>query len=74
MSFGVGRFRIAKAIVLDSRRVAEYAVKKLFRGKTVIVPSLLMKTVIISRRFFSETFLARMIYKVQNMKFIRGGK
>ena len=74
MSFGVGKFRIAKAIVLDSRMVAEYTVKKLLKGKTVIVPSALMKTVIFSRRFFSETFLAKMIYKVQNMKFIRGDK
>lgn len=74
MSFGVGKLRIAKAIVLDSRKIAEYAVKKMLHKKTVIVPSFLMKTVIFSRRFFSETFLAKMIYKVQNMKFIRGEK
>lgn len=74
MSFGVGKFKVAKLIVLDSRKVAEYSVKKLFKGKRVIVPSLFMKTVIFSRRLFSDSFLAKMIYKVQNMKFIKGEK
>lgn len=74
MSFGVGKFKIASLVVLDSRWVAEYAVKKMLRGKRIIVPSLLMKTVIFSRRFFSDTFLAKVIYKVQNMKFIKGEK
>lgn len=72
MSFGIGKFKIANAVVLDSRKVASYAVKKMFKGKRVIVPSFLMKAVIFSRRFFSDTFLAKMIYKVQNMKFIKG--
>ena len=74
MSFGVEKFKIAKAVVLDSRKVAEYTVKKMLKGKNVIVPSSLMKTVIFSRRFFSEAFLARLICKVQSMKFIRGDK
>lgn len=71
MNFGVGRFKVADTVVLDSRKVAEYTVKKMFKGKTVIIPSLLIKTVIFSRHFFSETLLARIVYSVQNMKFIR---
>ncbi len=74
MSFGIGKFKIAEHVVLDSDKVAEYAIKKLFCKKIVIVPSALMKAVIFSRRFFAETFLSRAIYKVQNMKFIRGVK
>ncbi|MBE6650835.1 MAG: SDR family oxidoreductase [Ruminococcaceae bacterium] len=74
MSFGVDKFRAARLVVLDSRKVAKYTVKKMLKGKKVIVPSFLMKAVIFSRHFFSETFLARIIYKVQNMKFIRGEK
>lgn len=71
MSFGVGKFKIARFVVLDSRKVAKYTVKKMLRGKRIIVPSFLMKTLIFSRRFFSEPFLAKIIYKLQNMKFIK---
>ncbi len=74
MSFGVGKFKIADKVVLDSSRVAQYAIKMLFKGKGVIVPSFSMKAVIFFRRFFSEAFLAKLIYKVQNLKFIRGVK
>ena len=71
MSFGVGKFKLADTVVLDSGKVAKYAVEKMLKGKRVIVPSFLMKAVIFSRRLFSDTFLAKIIYKVQNMKFIK---
>lgn len=53
---------------LESKAVAEYAIKQMFRKKTVIVPGILMKL----GRFFApllpEKFLLRFLYQIQKKK------
>ena len=67
VSFGEDTEKV-KGIILESRPVAEYAIKKLFKGKGVIVPGFLMKAGIFSRRFLSENLLAKVLYLVQSKK------
>ena len=67
VSFGEGTEKV-KGIILESRPVAEYAIKKLFKGKGVIVPGFLMKAGVFSRRFLSENLLAKVLYLVQSKK------
>lgn len=71
MSFGVGKFKVAKLVVLDSPKVAKYAIDKMFSGKEVIVPSALMKASAFCRRILPDKALAKIFYKIQNMKFVR---
>ncbi|HIU48376.1 MAG TPA: SDR family oxidoreductase [Candidatus Avimonoglobus intestinipullorum] len=53
---------------LSSMEVAQYAVRKLQQGKTVIVPGVLMKLTIFSRRFVSDKTIARTAYHIQHKK------
>lgn len=53
---------------LNSMDVAKYAIRKLQRSKTVIVPGALMKCTIFARRLVSDRFLARMAYHIQHKK------
>ena len=53
---------------LDARTVAEYALKKAEKGKMVIIPGRLMKTVKFFERLLSEKALTRASYDVQSKK------
>ena len=70
VSFGNGTEKV-KGIILESRPVAEYAIKKMFKGKGVIVPGFFMKAGVFSRRILSDKFLAKVLYTVQSKKIIK---
>ena len=53
---------------LDPRTVAEYALKKAEKGKMVIIPGRLMKTVKFFEHLLSEKALTRASYDVQSKK------
>lgn len=53
---------------LESRAVAEYAVKGMFRRKLIIVPGVLMKCARFFERFLPEKLLLRAAYHMQKRK------
>lgn len=71
VNFGTGNEGgIASRVVLTSREVSEYAVKKMFKNKTVIVPGFLMRCAVFARHFLSDKLLARVVYAVQSKKMV----
>ncbi len=68
VSFGNGKEKISKLVILESRPVAEYAIKKMFSGKEVIVPGALMKVAVFCRRIVPDKFLSKIMYFVQGKK------
>lgn len=71
VSFGTGTEKMGKGMILDSKFVAEYAIKKFFKGKSVIIPGKLMKLAAFSRRLISDKLMAKCLYFVQNKKMIK---
>lgn len=71
VSFGRGDEPGRDLIIADSRKVAEYAVRQMLRGKLIIVPGTLMKIAVFFRRVLSETFLSRVLYLLQSKKFVQ---
>ncbi len=69
VNFGTGMEKGGNLVILQSRNVAEYAIKKMFSGKTVIIPGTLMKIAVFCRHFVSDKMLARMVYAIQSKKF-----
>ena len=57
-----------KKIVLTSRDVAEYAIKKMLSGKEVIVPGTAMKIAVFLRHLLSDKLLAKIVYLIQSKK------
>ena len=53
---------------LSSYDVAEYAIKKMFQKKTVIIPGFSMKSAIFFSRFMPRKSLYKMAYKIQHSK------
>ena len=53
---------------LDSRYVANYALKKMFKGKTVIIPGITVKILKFLSRFAPENILTEITYKCQRKK------
>lgn len=70
VSFGRGDEKGAKKVVLTSYDVAEYAIKKMLKGKTVIIPGFIMRGAVVLRRFLSDKLLARIVYLIQSKKCI----
>ena len=70
VSFGNGTEKV-KGIILESRNVAEYAIKKMFKGKGVIVPGFFMKMGVFGRRILSDKMLAKALYAVQSKKIVK---
>ena len=68
VNFGSGKEKISKLVILESRPVAEYAIKKMLSGKEVIVPGFLMKMAVFCRRIISDRFLSKIMYFVQGKK------
>lgn len=61
VSFGMGGG-------LESHDVARYAIDKMFRGKLLIVPSLMMKTAVFLRHLISDKLMVRIVYHIQKNK------
>lgn len=71
VSFGRGDEPGRDFIIADSRKVAEYAIKKMFRGKLIIVPGALMKIAVFFRRILPEKALCSLLYTLQSKKFVQ---
>lgn len=68
VNFGDGTEKMGKFVVLESRDVAEYAIKKMFRGREVIIPGAIMRIAVFLRRILSDKALAKVVYTVQSKK------
>ncbi len=68
VNFGTGKEKIGKFVVLESRDVAEYAIKKMFSGKEVIIPGAIMRFAVFLRHILSDKLLARAVYMIQSKK------
>lgn len=53
---------------LDSRYVANYALKKLLSGKRVIIPGFTVKLLVFFSRFVPERLLSKITYNIQKKK------
>ncbi len=62
-------FGKASGVILESRFVAEYAIKKMLKGKEVIIPGFVAKAAIFARHFVSDKVLAKAVFFVQSKKF-----
>lgn len=71
VNFGTGKEKATKNLVLTSMDVAEYAIKKMFAGKEVIVPGFIMKTAVSLRRILPDKTLAKIVYLIQSKKCIK---
>ena len=68
VNFGTGKEKIGKLVVLESRDVAEYAIKKMLKGKEVIIPGAIMRIAVFLRHLLSDKALARAVYTIQSKK------
>ena len=62
---------MGRGMILESKFVAEYAIKKFLKGKLIIVPGKLMKLAAFSRRLISEKLMAKCLYFVQSKKMVK---
>lgn len=53
---------------LESRRVAEYAIKQMFKGKLTVIPGVQMKALKFLMRFAPEKLLLKISYSIQHHK------
>lgn len=53
---------------LSSDYVAEYAIKKMFTGKSVIIPGFTVKLSVFMSRFLSRKAILKLTYNVQKAK------
>jgi len=70
VNFGSGSEKMGNIIVLKSDKVAKYAIKKMFKNKTVIVPGFIMKVAVFMRHILPDCLLAKAVYMIQNKKFV----
>lgn len=70
VSFGLGKEKGKKLIVLTSCDVAEYAIREMFSGKLVIIPGLIMKIAASLRRILPDKIMARVVCLIQHKKCI----
>ncbi len=68
VSFGTGKEKGSGMIVLKSRKVAEYAINKMFKGKQIIIPGALMKIAVFARRILPEKLISKAVYFIQDKK------
>lgn len=71
LSFGTGKEKYGKKIVLTCEQVSEYAIEKMFSGKQVIVPGVFMKIAVFLRHILSDKVLAKVVYLIQSKKIIK---
>ena len=53
---------------MESRDVAEYAIKKMFKKKMIIIPGITMKVSKFMIRFIPESILLHTAYHIQKRK------
>ena len=70
VSFGTGKEPGAALVVKQSRYVAEYAIKKMFSGKEIIIPGRILKFAVAMRHFLPDKLLAKILYGIQSKKII----
>ncbi len=70
VKFGTGTEKAGKKIILTSHDVADYAIRKMFLGKQVIIPGTLMKAAAFLRHILPDKALARVVYAIQRKKCI----
>ena len=71
VNFGTGNEgAIAKKIFLSSREVSEYAIKKMFASKEIIVPGAVMRIAAFMRHILPDKLLARAVYTIQSKKIV----
>lgn len=68
VSFGAKDEPLKNGIILKSKDVARFAIKKFLDGKSVIIPGILMKTSAFLRHILSDKFLAKVLYIIQSKK------
>lgn len=71
VSFGTGKEKGKNKIVLSSMEVSEFAIRKMFSKKQVIIPGTIMKFAASIRRIFTDKFLAKTVYFIQSKKCIK---
>ena len=59
------KFKLKSA---TSKYVSDYAIKKMFKGKLIIVPILYMKTIVFLNRFVPTKLSSKISYKIQSKK------
>lgn len=70
VSFGTGAEKAGKKIIITSRDVADYAIKKMISGKEVIIPGFIMRIAAFLRHILSDKMLAKAAYTIQSKKCI----
>jgi len=71
VSFGRGDEKGSNLIIADKRKVAREAILKMFKGKLIIVPGMIMRAGIFFRRILPEKTLCKLLYSIQNKKIIK---
>ncbi len=71
VSFGRGDEKGRGIIVADKRKVSEYAIEQMLKGKHIIIPGALMRIAVFFRRILPEKLLCRIIYLLQSKKFVQ---
>ena len=71
VSFGNGNEKGRDFIIADKRKVSEYAIRKMLKGKFIIIPGTLMKIAVLFRRSLSEKMLCKVLYLLQSKKFVQ---
>lgn len=70
VSFGTGEEKGRGLIIADKEKVSRYAIEKMLRGKTIIIPGKLMQIAVFFRRILPEKTLCRLLYFLQSKKFV----
>lgn len=71
VSFGNGDEFGRSLIIADKRKVSEYAIRQMLKGKHIIIPTIPMKIAVFFRRILSEKALCRIMYYLQDKKFVK---
>ena len=71
VSFGNGNEKGRNLIIADKRKVSEYAIRQMLKGKLIIIPGKLMKIAVFFRRIMSEKMLCKVLYLLQSKKFVQ---
>ncbi len=71
VSFENGENNGRSLIIADKKKVADYAIEQMLKGKPIIIPGKLMKTAVFFRRILPEKTLCRLLYFLQSKKFVQ---
>ena len=71
VSFGNGKERGRNIIIADKRKVSEYAINKMLKGKHIIIPGKLMKIAAFFGKILPDSLLCKLLYVLQSKKFVK---